>query len=171
MPCNDRTLCTVVRQKNKHGVVQLANLIYVIYQASDVVIHGIHHARVNRHASSLEGLLFRAQRLPGDCCRHGKTLEHGWQNACARQTLATRCAQVMPPTSVCLQILIAKCRWRLHGDVNGLEGDVGKERLLCFFFVANVLNGFVDEVFGRIEVLGQCRRLTVLKPIGFGVNR
>ena len=77
----------------------------------------------------------------------------------------------MPPTSVCLQILIAKCRWRLHGDVNGLEGDVGKERLLCFFFVANVLNGFVDEVFGRIEVLWQCRRLTVLKPIGFGVNR
>ena len=171
MPGNDRTFCTVVRQENKHGVVQLANFVYVIDQATDMVIHGVHHACVNRHASRFEGLLFRAQRLPGDRGRHVEALEHGWQNACAGQTLAARCTQVVPPTGVCLQILVAKFRWRLHGYMYGLEGDVGKKRLLCVVFVANVLNGFVDEVFGRIEVLGQCRRLTVLKPIGFGVNR
>ena len=160
-----RALGPVVGQKDEHRVVELADLLEVLDQSPYMVVHRVGHAGVDLHAPLLVLVVLCAQALPvagGLHRRHRRSRRYQPQR---RRLVAARLAQRAPAVLVDALVLVDECARRLDRHMVGLKAKVGKEGLLVLGAGVDVLDRTVDEVLGRVEVLGHHGGPAILEPV------
>ena len=142
----------------------------MFHQASQVIIHRLHHSRINCHTLGLVAHFLRRLGIPVCSARHGHHVTALRNHAQLYRTLVTLLAQYLPTTVINAHVTVDKLLRRLHRKMHGLKRDVSKKGLLIIVAV-DKLDGLIDEKARRIKVIGQLVFLPIGEPVGFFVNR
>ena len=163
-------LGTIVRGENDNGVFVLVALNEVVQQAAQVVIHGLYHGRVNRHAFSLEAALIRAQGIPVGRSRHALHADTLWNDAELSRPQSALLPEFIPAAIINTHVTVNKFLRRLHRDMYRLEWQVGEEGATVIDIAVDELDSLVDQEAGGVEILGQLVLLAVGIPISLIVE-
>ena len=158
-------LWAIVRGDDKDRILKLTRLLQMRDQSTNLHISGLDHAGIDLHRLGLHLLLVRTQTVPSaHACMHGGCFGVFRHKAQSLGALKPILAQLVPTAIKLAGIFLGIFARRLHGDVDGLQGDIGQEWLIVLWPRVQIAQQLIDDHRRRELATGIGGRLIILKP-------
>ena len=122
-------LGAIVGGEDENRILIAPDILQVLHEPPEVVVHGSHHARVHRHALGVVAPHLGRVRFPVVGGRHAHHVRVRRHNAQLPGPVPTPFAQDVPAGVVYTHVLVGELLGRLHRNMHRLEGQIGKKRL------------------------------------------
>jgi hypothetical protein len=164
-------LGAVVAEHDEDRVLVLADLLQVVDQPPDVVVHVLHHAGVELHLLAEQGAAGRReQRWVGHEPHALGQLRARGRDAHLDLPLQALLAHGVPALVVFADMAVAPVLRQVVRVVRRLVRDIGEERLAVAAVGVDVADQLVGVGLGRVVVVGQLRQVAAVLGEGrFGV--